>query len=51
MNETEQELLELLRKYHHYKIMTQGLFSFFFQGKNCGMSFDDFIQWLKSREE
>lgn len=46
--ETEKELLELLRAYRHYKTMTAGFLSSFTD--YVGMSIDDFIKWLESRE-
>jgi len=47
--DTEKELLELLKKYLHYKNMTAGAFSSLTD--EVGMSFYDFIQWLKTRNE
>ena len=41
----KKELLRLLEEYYHYKYMTSGLFT----GKEHGMSFYDFIQWLESK--
>jgi hypothetical protein len=49
-NDTELKLLELLEAYHHYKFMTAGFFRGVFD-ENKGMSFYDFIQWLKSRQQ
>lgn len=44
----EKELLKLLEEYYHYKYMTAGFWKGIFT-ENVGMSFYDFIQWLKSK--
>ena len=48
--EITKELLRLLEEYYHYKFMTAGFFKGVFT-KNVGMSFYDFIQWLKSKNK
>ncbi len=44
------ELLRLLKDYEHYKFMSAGFFSAVFT-RNHGMSFQDFIKWLDSKEK
>lgn len=45
--EIEKTLLDLLRKYHHFKFMRAGFFSFSWYAK---MNLGDFMEWLKSRD-
>jgi predicted double-glycine peptidase len=47
-NDFEKNLLNLLEEYYHYKYMTSGFFKSMLTNEN-GMSFYDFIQWLKSK--
>ena len=47
-SDTEKELLRLLEKYYHHKFMTSSVFTWL--SGNVGMTFYDFIQWLKSRQ-
>ncbi len=45
----EQELIELLEQYHHYKHMSPCFLRSL--REDAGMSLYDFMQWLKSREK
>jgi len=45
----KEEVLELLEEYYHYKYMSAGFFISL--SRNVGMSFYDFIMWLRTRKE
>ena len=49
--EIEEKLKKLLREYHHYKFMNQGLINNLIYGYKTDMKLFDFMQWLESRED
>ena len=46
--ELQKELLDLLKKYHHYKYMSSGFWGTF-KGWGHGMNLCDFMLWLESK--